>query len=180
MFLKKVPICSLRLHFDQNTVFYLNIYRALAWKSRWRCPIGLTQSDLMTSLSYGTADRFSPVSVANELTAQYSNTWLLFAVAVSSALQKPSTFPSSTCIDLLRGDSCMLWGVIRMCFMCSSSISYMLTAACYGCIVSSESRYLLCRSSSSSIADLFLQDQIHYYCHVHYHANPSESCHDRT
>ncbi len=69
---------------------------------------GLTQSDLMTSISHGTADWFSPVSVANELTAQYSNTWLLFAVAVSSALQKPSTFPSSTCIDLLRGDSCVL------------------------------------------------------------------------
>ncbi len=48
----------------------------------WRSPIGPTQSDLMTSLSYGSADWFSPVSVAIELIAQYSNTWLSFAVAV--------------------------------------------------------------------------------------------------
>ncbi len=90
------------------------IYIVLAWNSRWRSPIGLTQSDVMTSLSHGTADWFCPVSVANELTAQYSNTWLLFAVAVCSTLQKPSTFPSSTCIDLLRGDSCMLWGLFHV------------------------------------------------------------------
>ncbi len=32
--------------------------------------------------------------------------------------------------------------------MCSSSISYMLTAACCGCIGSSKSRYLLCCSRS--------------------------------
>ncbi len=133
--------------------------RVLAWNSRWRSPIGLTQSDLMTSLSHGTADWFSPVSVANELTAQYYNTWLLFAVAVCSALQKTSTFPSSTCIDLLRGDHVYYMGVIYMCYMCRSSISYMLTVACCGCIGSSKSRYLLCRSNS--VADLFRQDQIH-------------------
>ncbi len=40
-----------------------------------------------------------------------------------------------------------IW-VICICYMCSSSISYMLTAACCGCIGSSKSRYLLCRSSS--------------------------------
>ncbi len=49
-----------------------------------------------------------------------------------------------------------------MCYMCSSSISYMLTAACCGCIGSSKSRYLLC-CSSSSVADLFRQDQIVMY-----------------
>ncbi len=138
---------------------YVYMYRVLAWNSSCRSPIGLTQSALMTSSSHGTADWFSPVSVANELTAQYSNTWLLFAVAVCSVLQKPSTFPSSTCIDLLRGDLCMLYGVIHMCYMCSSSISYMLTAACCGCIGSSKSLYLIC--CSSSVADLFRQDQIH-------------------
>ncbi len=63
----------------------------------------------MTS-SHVTADWFSPVSVANELAAHHSSTWLMFVVAVCSALQKPSTFPSSTCIDLLQGDSCMLYG----------------------------------------------------------------------
>ncbi len=88
----------------------MGTYRVLAWNSRWRSPIGLTQSDLMTSLSHGTADWFSPVSVANELSAQHSHIWLVLVVAVCSVLQKPSTFPSSTCIDLLQGDSCMLWG----------------------------------------------------------------------
>ncbi len=142
-----------------NEQIELYMYRVLAWNSRWRSPIGLTQSDLMTSLSHGTADWLSPVSVANELSAQHSNIWLVLAVAVSSVLQKPSTFPSSTCIDLLRGDSCMLYGGYFICYICSSSISYMLTAACCGCIGSSKSRHLLCRSSS--VADLFRQNQTH-------------------
>ncbi len=69
--------------FDMNTCTVPpQIYRVLAWNSSWRSPIGLTQSNLMTSLSHGTAYWFSPVSVANELIAQYSNTWLMFAVAV--------------------------------------------------------------------------------------------------
>ncbi len=66
------------------------------------------------------------------------------------ALKKPSTFPSSTCIDLLRGDSCMLWGLFHICYMCSSSISYMLTAGCCGCIGSRKSRYLVCYSNNIS------------------------------
>ncbi len=103
----------------------------------------------MTSLSHGTADWLSPVSVANELAAQHSNIWLVLAVAVFSVLQKPSTFPSSTCIGLLWGDHVCYGGY--SCYMCSSSISYMLTAACWGCIDSSKSWYLLCRSSSRSI-----------------------------
>ncbi len=65
-------------------------------------------------------------------------------------LKKPSTFPSSTCIDLLRGDSCMLWGLFHICYMCSSSISYMLTAGCCGCIGSRKSRYLVCHSNNIS------------------------------
>ncbi len=81
------------------------------WNSRWCSPIGLTQSDLLTSLSHGTADWFSPVSVANELAAQHLNIWLVLAVAVCSMLQKPSTFPTSTCIDLLWGDSYKLYAV---------------------------------------------------------------------
>ncbi len=32
------------------------------------------QSDIIASLSHGTTNWFSPVSVANELTAQHSNT----------------------------------------------------------------------------------------------------------
>ncbi len=46
----------------------------------------------------------------------------------SNALQKPSTFPSSTCIDLLQGDHVCYGGY--SCSMCSSNIPYMLTAAC--------------------------------------------------
>ncbi len=61
------------------------------------------------------------------------------------------------CIELCYV-SPALWGVIHMCYMCSSSISYMLTAGCCGCIGSSKSRYLLCRSS---VPDLVRQDQIH-------------------
>ncbi len=44
--------------------------------------IGLTQSDLMTSLSHGTADWCSPVSVAYELSVQHSNIGLVLIVAV--------------------------------------------------------------------------------------------------
>ncbi len=66
----------------------------------------------MTSLPHGTADWFSPVSVANELAAQHSNKGIVFAVAVCSVLQKSFTFPSSTCIDLLRVDrACYIWGM---------------------------------------------------------------------
>ncbi len=54
---------------------------------------------------------------SNKLASKNCNTWLEIAA--------PSTFPSSTCIDLLRGDSCMLhMGVIHICYMCSSHVSY--------------------------------------------------------
>ncbi len=56
-----------------------------------------------------------------------------------------------------------IWGLFHVCYICSSSISYMLTAACCGCIGCSKSQYLLfrSRSRSRSIAGLFCQDQIH-------------------
>ncbi len=58
---------------------------------------------------------------------------------------------------------CNIWGLFHKCYMCSSSISYMFTAACCGCIGSSKSWYLLCRSI---IAELFRQDQRRYpSCH---------------
>ncbi len=135
-------------------------YRVLAWNSRWRSLIGLTQSDLMTSLSHDTADWFSPVSVANELSAQHSNIWLVLVVADRSVLQKTLHLPQ---LHLYR--SATRWymyaigGLFHVCYICSSSISYMLTAACCGHIGSSTSRYLFCHSSS--IADLFRQNQIH-------------------
>ncbi len=65
-------------------------YRVLTWNSRWRSPIGLTQSDLRTS-SHGTADWFSPLSVANELAAQHSNKWLVqFAACFSNPPPSPA------------------------------------------------------------------------------------------
>ncbi len=71
-----------------------NIYKILAWNSRWRSPIDVTQYDIMTSLSYGTDDWFSPVSVANELAAQHSNIWLVFAVAVAVHFRNPPPSPA--------------------------------------------------------------------------------------
>ncbi len=76
---------------------------------------------------------------SNELAAQHSNIWLVLAIAVCSVLQKPSTFPSSTCIDLLRGDSCMLYGGYFMCVICAAAV------------------FLTC--SQQHVADVFQQQQ---------------------
>ncbi len=59
----------------------------------------------------------------------------------------------------------LCYRVIHVCYngaiyLCSSSISYMLTTACCECIGSSNSWYFLCHSSSS-VADLFVQVQTH-------------------
>ncbi len=48
----------------------------------------------MTSLSHVTADWFSSVLVANELAAQHSYTWLVFAVAVAANFRNPPTSPA--------------------------------------------------------------------------------------
>ncbi len=105
---------------DYVNVGYLCCFKKMICKSAleiqssgmkiWCSPIDLTQYDIIRS-SHVTADWFSSVLVANELAAQHSSTCkcLLYS---SSTLQKPSTFPSSTCIDLLQGvASCMLWGL---------------------------------------------------------------------
>ncbi len=90
------------------------------------------------------------VSAANEIAAPTFQKYLVCACcSCCSMLQKPSTFPSSTCIDLPQGDSCMLWGLF----------TYVISAAavfltCCECIVSKMSRYLLC---CSSIADIPLR-----------------------
>ncbi len=81
------------------------------------------------------------------------NGWLAVTRAVRSTLQKPSTFPSSTCIALLRGDF--------MNVICAAAVFIMLIAACCGYIGSRKSWYLLCRSSSSTLVDLFHQDRTH-------------------
>ncbi len=66
-FPRNISVTFLSMQGQKALRFHQNIYRVLAWNSRWRSLIGLTQSDLMTSLPHGTADWFSPVSVANEL-----------------------------------------------------------------------------------------------------------------
>ncbi len=73
------------------------------------------------------------------------STFKYMTSAHCSSLQSASEtlhLPSSTCIDLLRGDSCMLYGGYFL---------YVIWAAAFCvCIGSSKSRYLLCRSSSVS------------------------------
>jgi len=107
------------------------------------------------------------------LRAQHSK--YLGSICLSSAarFQKRSTFPSSTCIDLLRVihiyailySSSMSY-LHKMCCVCiSSSKSHTCSAAA---LTDSSSSYK--SSSSSSVADLFRQDQTHLYCHTHYHA----------
>ncbi len=52
------------------------------------------KSNSITSLSHGTTNWFSPVSVANELAAQHSNTWLVLAVAVAVCFRNPPPSPA--------------------------------------------------------------------------------------
>ncbi len=130
----------------------------------------------MTSSSHVTADWSSPVSVANELAAQHSNAWLVLALAVRSVLQKPSFFPSSTCIDLLWGDSCMLYGGYFMYVIFVAAAVYLTCSqqnVC-GCIGSSKSRSMLCRRSRSILAR---PNTLKLSCTLP--CNPSKSCHDR-
>ncbi len=122
------------------------IYKVQAWNSRWCRSYG------SNSIWHGAADWFSPVSVANELAAAFQ---ILGSVCCSSSSviqPSPLTFPSSTCIDLIWGDWYMLYMGVISYYMCSSSISYMLTAPCCGFIG---------RRRSSSVADLPHQDQTH-------------------
>ncbi len=65
--------------------------------------------------------------------------------------------------------------LFHVCYIFSSSISYMFTAACCGCVSSSKSQSLLCRSSRSVPQR---SNTLILSCTLH--ANPSESCHDTT
>ncbi len=95
----------------------------------------LTQSDIITSLLMVQLIGFCRISGQWARCSAFK--YLAGACCSScSTLQKPSTFTSSTCIDLLRGDSCMGYGGYFICYMCNSSISYMLTAACLFILIS--------------------------------------------
>ncbi len=90
---------------------HFNKSKVLSWNSRWCSPIGLTQSDIMTSLSHGTADWFFCIISQWACCSVFKN---LTSVCCSSCsmLQKPSTIPSSTCIDLL--DVSYMWGLFHV------------------------------------------------------------------
>ncbi len=137
------------------------IYRVLAWNSRWRIPIGTTQSDLMTSLSHGTADWFSPISVANELSAQHSNIWLVLVVAV---LQHA--------LETLHRPQLHLYRSATRWFMYVIFAAAVFLTCSQQHVVDVLAIASLSTCSAAAAADLFRQDQ------THYHANPSESCHD--
>ncbi len=49
---------------------------------------------IMTLLSHGTADWFSPVSVAYELTAPHLNIWQCFVVALAAHFKSPPPSPA--------------------------------------------------------------------------------------
>ncbi len=84
------PQCSQRgcAHGAQKIWLVPPIYKVLAWKSRWRSLLDRTQYDIMTSLSRHSWFVLSCI-VANELAAQHSNTWLVFALAVAAHFRNP-------------------------------------------------------------------------------------------
>ncbi len=129
----------------------------MSWNSRWCSPIGLTQSDIMTSLSHGTADWFFCIISQWACCSVFKN--LTSACCSScSMLQKPSSIPSSTCIDLLRGVWCKLYVGVISCYKCSIC----------GC---SKQVARLCSNSSS-------RSVLPRPTHEHFPI-PSKSCHDR-
>ncbi len=130
---------------SSNTLKVHVKYKVLAWNSRWRSPIGLTKSDLLTSLSHGTADSAVLSCIGSQWALCSTFKYMTSACCSSwSMLQKPSTFPSSTCIDLLWGDSCMLYG----------GYSIYVIQVCAAAV------FLAC-SQQQQRADVFSQNQTH-------------------
>ncbi len=128
-------------------------YKVLARNSRWCSSIDLTQYDIMTPSS---RHSWFVLSCIGSQWARCS-TFKYFTYVCGSSLQHTPETLHLPQLHLYRSATGCIHGGYS-CYMCSSSISYMLTAACCGCIGSSKSRYLVCRSS---VADLFCQDQIH-------------------
>ncbi len=105
--------------------YSLCISKVLSWNSRWCSPIGLIKYNIITS---SMAQLISYFCISSQWACCSTFKYLASACCSScSALQRPSTFPSSTCIDLLRDDSCMLhMGVIHIYVKCSSSILFLI------------------------------------------------------
>ncbi len=152
------------------------LYKVLSWNGRWRRPIA-SKSTWYNYLITHIAQLIGLFSHKQPMTACCSTLKYSSSACWSSCstLQKPSSSPSSTCIDLLWGD--FIYVLQRGYFVTCTAAVFLSFSQQHVCgSSSSKSRYLLCRTSSS-VADLFLQDHTHR--HVHYHAKLSESCHDR-
>ncbi len=101
----------------------------------------------MTSLSYGSADWFSHVSVANELIAQYSNTWLPFAVAVRQRTSETLHLPQ---LHLIR--SATRYAILGYSYVLFVQLHYFLSSQQHVVDVLVVALYLLC-----SIADQLIR-----------------------
>ncbi len=92
-----------------------NKYKVLAWNSRLRSPIDLTQYDIMMTSRHS----WLVFSCIGRIWAHCS-TFKYLANTCGSSLHRtsePSTFSSSTCIDLLWSDHVCYVGY--SCYMCS-------------------------------------------------------------
>ncbi len=121
--------------------YIYNVYKFLAWNSSWRSPIHIIQYDndmIITCHSW---------LVLSCICSQWAHCSAFKYLANArgnscSTLQKPSNVPRSTWIDLLRGDHVCYEGLFVY-VICAAAVSYMLTAACFGCISSNKSRYYI-------------------------------------
>jgi len=100
-------------------------YKVLSWNSRWRR--SLTKYACNHIILY-----MAQLIGSYCISSQWAwNTWSAFAVVVAARFQKPSTFPSSTCIDLL-------W-VIHVCYIVQQQRVFLTHSSmlCMYCMYSS-------------------------------------------
>ncbi len=119
-------------------------------KSRWEC---LTVSSTLQKSNTFKWRLKLPCKVLLSLFLPCCSTFKYMTSSCCSNFQRVSEILTLPQLHLYRSAtrwSCMLWGLFHMRYMCRSSISYMLPAACCGCIGSSKSQYL----------QIFRQDQI--------------------
>ncbi len=104
------------------------LYKVLSWNGRWRRPVASNSTWFNYIITY-IAQLISLFWHKQPMTAccstlKYSSS---ARCGSCSTLQKTSTSPSSTCIDCYGGD---LMYVLHGGYIYSSSISFILTAAC--------------------------------------------------
>ncbi len=134
-------------------------YRVLAWNSRWRSLMimnSIWHNDIIIT--------WHSWLVLSCIGSQWAHCsifkYMTSACCIScSMLQKPSTFPSSTCIDLLQGDSYMLYGGYLMYVIFAAAV--FLTCSQQHVVDVLTVASLGACSAAAAAADLFRQDQIH-------------------